>query len=352
MPAPVIAARKPTLVTLKPGRPVFWCACGRSAKQPFCDGSHKGTGFEPVKLVPDADGEALLCACKQTRNPPFCDGSHNNLSKGYAAAEPDAPDVRLVTAEERRPGVFTAQLDNGCFVARLGAAAFAHHGPLALAPVMDRAAGAQHLAFYSAHMAPGRSPVIGFASADVALFIVDGVLEVIISGRSFTAGPQSGVLVRPGEAFFLENAGDHTVKVAIAVCPGPGAMTLGKAMAGGFDVTVATRVVAAKLEKREAMADRFYQLLLDQRFSGCLVTQFIGEIPRSRAAHHRHLYEEAILILQGEGFLWTDTAKAAVKPGDMIFLPMRQAHSLECTSADGMRLMGVFYPSGSPAINY
>ncbi|UCG73877.1 MAG: cupin domain-containing protein, partial [Chromatiales bacterium] len=82
------------------------------------------------------------------------------------------------------------------------------------------------------------------------------------------------------------------------------------------------------------------------------VTQFIGEIPTSRAAHHRHLYEETITILNGEGFLWTDETKTPVRPGDTIFLPRKQHHSLECTTSDGMRLVGVFYPSMSPAINY
>ncbi len=82
------------------------------------------------------------------------------------------------------------------------------------------------------------------------------------------------------------------------------------------------------------------------------VTQFIGQVPKSRAAMHRHLYEEAIVILTGEGKMWTGTKVADVKTGDVLFLPHRQGHSLECTDEDGMLLMGVFYPSGSPAINY
>ena len=58
------------------------------------------------------------------------------------------------------------------------------------------------------------------------------------------------------------------------------------------------------------------------------------------------------MILSGEGFMWTEGKRAAVRPGDIIFLPRKQIHSLECTAADGMRLMGAFYPSGSPAVNY
>ena len=119
-----------------------------------------------------------------------------------------------------------------------------------------------------------------------------------------------------------------------------------------FDATAPDRVVGIDPDKRRAMADRFYQILVDKRVAGSAVTQFIGEVPCSRARHHRHLYEEAILVLRGEGFMWTDTRKARVQAGDIIFLPRKQAHSLECTSPDGMRLLGVFYPSGSPAVNY
>src|ERR1700677_4519055 len=64
MTTPVVAPPKPCLVNLKGGRTYYWCSCGRSANQPFCDGSHKGTGLEPVKVVLAADEEVLLCGWK------------------------------------------------------------------------------------------------------------------------------------------------------------------------------------------------------------------------------------------------------------------------------------------------
>src|SRR4026207_1676228 len=71
----IVARLKPWLGTPKAGRVYYWCRCGRSANQPFCDGSHKGTGFEPMQYVTLADGEeVLLCGCKQTRPPPVWDG--------------------------------------------------------------------------------------------------------------------------------------------------------------------------------------------------------------------------------------------------------------------------------------
>jgi len=55
----------------------FWCSCGLSSKQPFCDGSHKNTEFSPVKFIADETKKMFFCTCKQTNNQPFCDGSHN-----------------------------------------------------------------------------------------------------------------------------------------------------------------------------------------------------------------------------------------------------------------------------------
>jgi len=73
-----IASKKPSVQTLEPGT-YYWCSCGHSASQPFCDGSHKDTDFNPLVLDIDEPKQVALCQCKQTRTPPFCDGSHANL---------------------------------------------------------------------------------------------------------------------------------------------------------------------------------------------------------------------------------------------------------------------------------
>ena len=79
MPEPVIAQKLPILVQLEEGKTYLWCACGRSADQPFCDGSHKGTGFTPVEFTATRNGRARFCGCKLTERAPICDGAHNRL---------------------------------------------------------------------------------------------------------------------------------------------------------------------------------------------------------------------------------------------------------------------------------
>ncbi|MBE9040731.1 CDGSH iron-sulfur domain-containing protein [Oscillatoriales cyanobacterium LEGE 11467] len=76
---PTIADTKPILIDLEPGT-YYWCSCGESSKQPFCDGSHSGTEFAPLKIEIDEAKKEALCQCKYTKNPPFCDGSHSQLS--------------------------------------------------------------------------------------------------------------------------------------------------------------------------------------------------------------------------------------------------------------------------------
>ncbi|HXH71819.1 MAG TPA: CDGSH iron-sulfur domain-containing protein [Mariprofundaceae bacterium] len=75
-----IAAIGPAVLTLEPGE-YWWCACGRSQNQPFCDDSHIGTEFMPVQLLLKEKTEVALCRCKQTGTPPFCDGSHKKLKQ-------------------------------------------------------------------------------------------------------------------------------------------------------------------------------------------------------------------------------------------------------------------------------
>ncbi|MFP6598144.1 MAG: CDGSH iron-sulfur domain-containing protein [Candidatus Hydrogenedentota bacterium] len=78
MAEPIVYAKVPETLDLEPGK-YFWCACGRSKNQPWCDGSHSGTGITPKMLEVTEPRKGTMCNCKATKSPPFCDGSHGKL---------------------------------------------------------------------------------------------------------------------------------------------------------------------------------------------------------------------------------------------------------------------------------
>ena len=93
--------------------------------------------------------------------------------------------------------------------------------------------------------------------------------------------------------------------------------------------------------------DRWYRELIQSE-----ITQFVGSIPPGRAPDHFHLYEEVLCILQGGGFLWADGARTPITTGACVNLPKRNVHCLENTGSGELRLLGVFYPAGSPSVRY
>ncbi|MFZ4409466.1 MAG: CDGSH iron-sulfur domain-containing protein [Paracraurococcus sp.] len=78
-PQPTIAQKAPYPVQVEAGKSYYWCTCGNSSKQPFCDGTHKGSTFAPLKYTAEKDGQAWFCGCKATGKAPLCDGRHKAL---------------------------------------------------------------------------------------------------------------------------------------------------------------------------------------------------------------------------------------------------------------------------------
>jgi methylamine---glutamate N-methyltransferase subunit C len=127
---PIVADNKPAKINLTKGQEYFFCVCGRSGNQPFCDGSHTGTTFNPKVVIAEEDGDAYLCACKHSGNIPFCDGTHKQFNAadigkeghGISRQTSDGPVAVATTAE---PTVeFIHQL------AREGLSKLGHHGPM------------------------------------------------------------------------------------------------------------------------------------------------------------------------------------------------------------------------------
>lgn len=247
--------------------------------------------------------------------------------------------------------------------------------------------GAKKLSQYLLCLEDNPPPILSFGRAEVLVFLLKGSANVNISGKAFAAGPETGLCVRPGEAVEViparrkgegepreegpdalspmgrprdfegpfplprHGAEAHDVLALVTVGPGGQFQDIGE-MPANFDGEFPERAARPDPETRKQMGERFYQVLAGKGQGASQLTQFIGEIPKSKAPAHHHNYEEALWVLAGEGRMWTGKNSAAVKPGSVIYLPKGRAHSLECTSDKGLRVVGHFYPAGSPAENY
>ena len=345
-----VAGAKPSLHRFsKKGESILWCACGRSARQPYCDGSHKATGFSPLRLTAARDDEeVLLCVCKRTKNPPYCDGSHNALGV-YGADDGgfDWAGASLVMHADGDNG--RASLDGDCYVLTPDMTRCETIGGWRVLSTISRRDGADKLSQFLIESEARETEPLSFGEAEVVLFVIRGEGSIVIGHTSFDARSRVAFSIRPGEAFAARNAGSEPVRLIATVCP-PEPPRIAAPMT--FDKRFPLRACAADQSKLEAMGDRFYQVLTKADAGADQITQFIGSIPKSRAAPHRHLYEETLYILAGEGVMWTQSRKAIVRAGDVVYLPPKQLHSLECTSPEDIILTGSFYPAGSPAINY
>ncbi|HXA36538.1 MAG TPA: cupin domain-containing protein [Steroidobacteraceae bacterium] len=349
--SPAIAHRKGFYYEVKAGKRYLWCACGRSKTQPFCDGSHVGSEFVPVAFKAERDEDVIFCGCKHTGMAPFCDGAHSNLPGGYLTDDPDSSENRKVAMLDAGAAPIV-HLDGGCYVFSTARATLKPRGSVRYCAVVSPALGALFQSQFYAEAGFGASPVISADGRHTVLFVIEGEGEVEISGRRFAVGPRTGIYVRPCEAYRVHNR--RTAALRFCISNGPGGEDLAWLvdMPARFEVDYPNRVATIDPSQRHKMAERYYQMLVNREHGSTVVTQFIGNIPLSKAEPHRHLYEEALIVLNGAGVVWTENVKTTVAAGDVLFLPRKQLHSVQCTTPGGFDIVGVIYPGDNPSISY
>jgi mannose-6-phosphate isomerase-like protein (cupin superfamily) len=207
---------------------------------------------------------------------------------------------------------------------------------------IGKATGADAISLRILEFEPGTSPVLRSDEYDEVLYVLEGNCAVVIDGNAYQVGPETGVYVRPGQTLSVENPGPDTVRIVSSQCPAEPA-----------DARRQTPPIV-KLADRRALptADRWYRVLVDGEIGSEQVTQFVGSIPPGRAPDHFHEYEEVLFILRGEGRMWAGEDNTPIGPGSCVYLPRRQVHCVENTGTGELRLLGVFYPAGSPAVRY
>jgi mannose-6-phosphate isomerase-like protein (cupin superfamily) len=157
--------------------------------------------------------------------------------------------------------------------------------------------------------------------------------RVVIGELAHDVEPQSGVFIPAKTTFRVENTRSEPAVLVSTQSP---------SQPGGI-----TRIVKLADQRAMPTADRWYRVLIDSE-----VTQFVGSIPPGRAPDHFHEYEEVLFILRGEGRMWTEARSTPIEYGSCIYLPRKQVHCVENTGTGELRLLGVFYPAGSPAVRY
>jgi len=207
---------------------------------------------------------------------------------------------------------------------------------------IDKSTGADAISLRILEFEPGTSPVPRNNASDEVLYVLEGNCTVVLNGNAYQVGPETGIYVRPGQALNVENPGPDVVRFVSSQCP---------ASTANAREQVPPIV---KLSDRRALptADRWYRVLVDEDVGSEQVTQFVGSIPPGRAPDHFHEYEEVLFILRGEGRMWAGESNTPIGPGSCVYLPRRQVHCVENTGTGELRLLGVFYPAGSPAVRY
>jgi len=271
-------------------------------------------------------------------------------------------------------------LEGGCRVSEMREGDPLIAGTLRIWNRIGRATGAQAISLRVLEFAPGLSPGIRNDDCDEILYvlesdhasdverghpvrpsehserasIVDVCAQVFINGCSHDIPSDTGIYLRPGETFAVNNPGPSSIAIVSSQCPDPDrdlkfveALTSPKVDSPGPPPL-------ARLSDRPAQptADRWYRVLVDDEIGSTNATQFVGSIPPGRAPDHFHQYEEVLFILRGEGRMWAGKTNTPIAAGSCIYLPRGQVHCVENTGTDELRLLGVFYPAGSPSVRY
>jgi len=233
-------------------------------------------------------------------------------------------------------------LEGGCRVSTMHEGDPQVSGSLSIWNQIDKTNGAEAISLRILEFGPGTSPGLNNHASDEVFYLLDGNCTVVIDDTVYELGPETGVYLRPGQTLQVKNSGPDVVRFVSSLCPGESKATSDQS----------TPIV--RLSDRRALptADRWYRVLIDDEVGSAQVTQFVGSIPPGRAPDHFHEYEEVLFILRGEGRMWAGATNTPIGFGSCIYLPKRQVHCVENTGSGELRLLGVFYPAGSPAVRY
>lgn len=214
-------------------------------------------------------------------------------------------------------------------------------GPLRIWKHFGREAGARAISLRVLELPAGERATLRNESSDEVLYVVAGSGSA--GGSAISV--DTGIYLPPSASLTIDAT--ETLTLVSSQCPDAGAVLEGYEPGHGEPFVVSMRDRAV-----QRTGDRWYREIINADDGSTQVTQFVGGIPPGRAPDHYHLYEEVIVILDGTGVMWAGSSNTPIDRGSCIFLPHGQVHCVENRGEGEMRLLGVFYPAGSPAVRY
>src|SRR5215831_5169648 len=276
-------------------------------------------------------------------------------------------------------------LEGGCRVTTIREGEPVVAGTVRIWRQVGRDIGARAISLRTLEFGRGHSPMLANGDCDEVIYVLEGTGSIVIDDQVYEIEPEMGLYLRPGQTISVRNPGPVPIVLISSQCPepdtkshapgdqsgplgenrlepltpGPGREGSGTTNQVQPPVRPATAAATScaplvRLADRKALptADRWYRVLVDDELGCTQVTQFIGSIPPGRAPDHFHLYEEVLFILRGEGRMWAGKTSTPIAAGSCIYLPKGQSHCVENTGKGELRLLGIFYPAGSPAVRY
>jgi len=219
--------------------------------------------------------------------------------------------------------------------------------------VISQESGAQQITLTISDYAPGVSPAVVNPRAEQVLYVASGEGRCLINGFRYTLSSGAAIFVPPGAVYNIENAGGEMLRLVSSCCPEDPQRHIVDGQVPAASGKPPLLVVHEDLrEEIRATQDRVFRYLVHTDLGCKQITQFAGWITPSKAPVHYHTYEEVIFILEGSGVVHTDGGSCEFGPGSSIYFPMGVRHCVENPGTATIKLLGAFYPSGSPGEAY
>ncbi len=251
-------------------------------------------------------------------------------------------------------------LEGGCRVSDMREGEAIQHEGVAVWTQIGRDHGAQAISLRVLQFQPGLSPGIRNGDCDEVLYVLEqdegddegSVATLFMDGAPTEVGARTGIYLRPHQTLTVDNRSEKPLILISSQCPEPISDVAFVDSLTSSTSSETNSVVRLSDQRAVPTADRWYRVLVDDEVGSNQVTQFVGSIPPGRAPDHFHEYEEVLFILRGTGRMWAGETNTPIGPGACIYLPRSQVHCVENTGNGELRLLGVFYPAGSPSVRY